>query len=157
MAPTYGGDPKALEPGAWSCSSCGNLNYAGRTTCNSRGCGKPAPRQQQQQQQRQQQQSWGMSPYGHSPGAPNLYSPVEGKGGRPSPPEGSWICSTCNNVNWPTRDTCNAKHCGQPRHLADGGAPPRPGEKAAPEGSWTCQGCQNVNYPTRTVCNKRNC
>lgn len=134
---THGGDPRAApELGAWTCD-CGNLNFAGRVTCNARSCGKPAPRQQ----------AWGMS---------NIHMPAQGKGGA-APPDGAWVCSACQNVNWPTRDSCNSKSCGAPRHLVDGGAPPRPGEAAAPEGSWTCSGCNNVNFPNRTSCNRKSC
>lgn len=148
-------DPRAREEGAWTCV-CGNLNYAGRAVCNSRSCGKPRPAPQQ---------FWGGytgAPYGYAPPAyaPPAYGGGHaGKGGsseRP-PPEGSWQCSACQNVNWPTRDTCNAKACGQPRHLVDGGAPGKAPQQAAPEGSWTCPSCQNVNFPTRTHCNKRTC
>jgi len=100
--------------------------------------------------------------YGYAPAyAPAMrVAPTAGSSG--PPPPGSWECVACQNVNFPTRDKCNAKNCGQPRHLVDGGAPsysppPPPRNSSAPEGSWTCPGCENLNYPTRTVCNKRGC
>lgn len=89
-------------------------------------------------------------------------------------PEGSWICVACNNLNFPTRVTCNGRNCGRPRAEVDGGPPdsmtfeataadqvehravPAPGD-AQPEGSWVCAACQNVNYPMRTTCNRRTC
>eukprot|EP00928_Gymnodinium_smaydae_P015191 TRINITY_DN1556_c0_g1_i1.p2 TRINITY_DN1556_c0_g1~~TRINITY_DN1556_c0_g1_i1.p2 ORF type:complete len:355 (-),score=63.45 TRINITY_DN1556_c0_g1_i1:122-1078(-) len=87
-------------------------------------------------------------------------------------PEGSWRCSACGNVNFPTRTSCNAKNCGQPRSLVDGGSvqagPPRVSapapaprgqqqQQTPPEGSWVCRHCSNVNWPTRTSCNRRAC
>ncbi|CAK0890112.1 unnamed protein product [Prorocentrum cordatum] len=74
------------------------------------------------------------------------------------PPEGSWVCAACQNVNFPTRSTCNARACGRPRAEVDGGPPPAAGAAAAaPEGSWTCPSCGNVNFPTRAACNRRAC
>lgn len=150
-------DPRAGEPGSWTCE-CGNLNYAGRTVCNKRSCGRPMPAQQH----------WGGNPYAayayHPPAyAPSAaYVPIAPSSGSKTPPPGSWQCSACQNVNWPMRETCNAKGCGQPRELVDGGppssaAPMQKQQPPAPEGSWTCAGCGNVNWPTRTACNKRNC
>lgn len=140
--------------GSWTCV-CGNLNYPNRMVCNSRSCGKPRPAP-----------SWGGA-FGYD--APAFQQPYyavgmqlasmvsAGRQQKPKDPPGSWSCTACKNVNWPDRQTCNAKNCGQPRDLVDGGAPPKPGEPPAPEGSWTCSACQNVNWPSRLVCNKKGC
>lgn len=124
----------AGNPPAWTCS-CGNHNFPNRPICNSRKCGKPYP------------------------GTMGVYS-MKGMGSvgtvksaaSQKPPEGSWVCNACQNVNWPTRDTCNAKACGLPRYQVDGGP-----SRATPAGSWVCPSCSNVNYPTRTECNRRSC
>mmetsp|Transcript_104533 Transcript_104533/g.181524 ORF Transcript_104533/g.181524 Transcript_104533/m.181524 type:complete len:252 (+) Transcript_104533:106-861(+) len=142
------GGAGGLQPPAWTCPACGNQNFPGRTKCNSKKCGH--------------------LPYPGSPAMTGMFGmqaatagyvmqmmakPSKGAAkGKPAP-EGSWICVSCKNVNWPQRDTCNRRECGQPRVLVDGGAPP----STNPEGSWTCPGCSNVNWPDRTVCNRRNC
>lgn len=148
-------DVRAVEPGAWTCV-CGNLNYPGRTVCNARSCGKPPPRQPKQPQY------WSAPSYGYAPAYALAMRVAPTSGSSGPPPPGSWECVACQNVNFPTRDKCNAKNCGQPRHLVDGGAPsysppPPPQNSSAPPGSWTCPSCENLNYPTRTVCNKRGC
>lgn len=80
-----------------------------------------------------------------------------------SVPVGSWACTACGNVNFPTRVVCNGKKCGQPRQGVDPGydgsapMPPHRANQPPPEGSWTCLSCANVNYPTRTSCNRRDC
>lgn len=81
-----------------------------------------------------------------------------------TPPEGSWVCVACRNVNWPTRDHCNGRSCGLPRSEVDAGpplpveaVPQRPSVAQPPEGAWTCSVCANVNWPTRDHCNGRNC
>jgi hypothetical protein len=144
------GDPRAHEAGAWTCS-CGNLNFSGRTECNARGCRKQRPAHVMQQQWNQ----------GYAAQLLGQWQPVyAAKPPQQAPaPEGSWQCTACKNVNFPNRDTCNAKSCGQPRNLVDGGAPmsARNQQAAAPAGSWTCSSCNNVNFPNRTVCNRRDC
>lgn len=151
--------PKPIEP--WTCPSCGNDNHANRPFCNMRSCGLAKPglsakdivktsglrgdipgfsgacRPVNQMQQMQQMQMF-------FPGG--LMGAMMQHGG--NNPPGSWACTTCGNINWPTRSVCNGKkgQCGLPR----GAAP-------APEGAWICSICQNVNWPERTHCNKRSC
>lgn len=143
-------DPRMAEPGSWLCPACGNSNYPGRTHCNRRSCGQPAPP--------------GVAGYARAPaqdfsgfvGGFGTASQPKG-GGKQQAPEGSWICTACNNVNYPTRTTCNSTSCGKPRAAVDGGPPPTANDGPPPEGAWTCPSCQNVNYPTRSVCNRRAC
>jgi ATP-dependent RNA helicase DDX3X len=46
----------------------------------------------------------------------------KGKGGGPDGhPDGSWKCSFCGNVNYPSRTSCNNRGCGVPRDQADKG------------------------------------
>merc|ERR1719272_2429293 len=77
----------------------------------------------------------------------------QARSGAGKPPPGSWMCMSCNNVNYPDRTTCNGKACGQPREAVDGGYVASANAKTAPPGSWVCPGCSNVNWPTRTACN----
>jgi len=57
--------------------------------------------------------------------------------------EGDWMCPSCNNHNFASRQVCN--RCG--------GAKPPPEGKGQP-GDWMCPMCQNHNYRMRQVCNK---
>merc|ERR1712046_272451 len=99
------------------------------THCNSRKCGAPAPAQPQQGNHFVGGRASLASPYGAAPvvyqrAIPGLVPvvPSAPSGQREQkPPPGSWVCTACNNVNWPNRETCNAKNCGQPRALVDGG------------------------------------
>lgn len=64
-------------------------------------------------------------------------------------PEGSWVCRSCQNVNWPRRTHCNKTGCNMPKDL--------PEESKHPEGSWACLACSNINWPKRTICNTPSC
>lgn len=57
--------------------------------------------------------------------------------------EGDWMCPSCNNHNFASRQVCN--RCG--------GAKAPPAGKGQP-GDWICPMCQNHNYRMRQVCNK---
>lgn len=167
---------KAVPAGSWMCSKCNNVNFPTRDVCNARNCGTPrtecdagpAPASGMQMQMPLAQAS--MMQQMASPAAKMM------NGASKPPPEGSWMCISCSNVNYPTRDTCNAKNCGLQRAECDGGPPPPSAtgarsvsplsndhsfkagvNNAMLEGSWICPHCQNENYPTRTVCNMRSC
>lgn len=159
--------------GSWVCGQCNNVNYPTRDTCNGKSCQKPrcevdagppgfampAPIHQPQiyPQQMHQPQMYPQQMYGIYAAPPPPLAPAV----KSQPPEGSWQCVACNNVNYPTRDTCNGRSCNKPRAECDGGPPPPKGaaatQAAPPEGSWTCPACQNTNFPTRTSCNRRAC
>jgi len=158
MSPGFGAvDIRASEPGAWTCPSCGNRNYPGRTHCNAKFCGRAMPQQLPEH------------PFGGGTGgglaasrmlmrpssAPASAGRAAGAGA--APPPGSWLCTACSNVNFPTRTVCNAKQCGQPRAAVDGGYPGNSNVSEAPPGAWVCSSCSNVNWPTRTICNRRSC
>lgn len=85
-----GGPPVAGVDGNWSCSQCGNINFAHRVACNR--CQAPKP------------------PIGGR--APRLASmaPVAGI-------DGNWECPLCRNVNFGHREACN--RCQLPRPLDD--------------------------------------
>lgn len=91
----------ANPPGSWQCAACGNMNWHKRTTCNGkRGglvCGLP-----------------------HSDVCPSVVAPAAApaqkrRGAAEIPPDGSWACHLCQNVNFPRRTTCNRRSCGAPR------------------------------------------
>lgn len=140
--------------GSWTCLACGNVNFPNRTTCNSLRCRRP-----------REEVDGGESIEPRAPVRSNLRptpapmvvmsSRVQSRVESSSAPPGSWRCSACSNVNYPSRTTCNANSCGRPRDEVEVVPSREPAE--APSGSWTCPGCQNVNYPNRTNCNKRTC
>lgn len=130
--------------GSWSCMACGNANFPTRQYCNGRNgtCGIP----------RWQAEAGGSRGKGASQDA----GFDGGKGAiSTARPEGSWVCHSCQNVNWPTRATCNGNRgaCNMPRSAAMGAT----GAAAPPQGSWVCILCANVNFPTRMTCNGRSC
>lgn len=102
-------------PGSWVCLACQNVNYPLRTSCNGKNCGRPRE--------------------GVDGGAPGTAAVAENSGLQagtmmglsgippvrcdgllvPQTPAGSWICPTCQNVNYPNRTHCNKHSCGLPR------------------------------------------
>lgn len=136
----------------WTCF-CGNENYAGRLVCNLRKCGMLKPGLKLQDLAKLA--GAGLAPgalagvVGFGGGAPVAQQPMmqpmmqpmvpqmRARKEQKPPPEGSWKCIECGNVNWPTREICNGKNgaCAQPRATVDGGPPdeqpdPSPGPPA---------------------------
>jgi len=125
------------DSGDWICPACGNSNYASRTVCNMRKCGKPRPDNQgmgmdrprmdrQYDQGPPPMQNYGMQPVFHEP--PRQFDMPYGGGGYDAPPhddggkgggkgreEGDWKCLECGNVNFAFRTTCNMRKCGAPK------------------------------------------
>lgn len=73
-----------------------------------------------------------------------LEEPNEKKVKQQDHPEGSWVCTHCQNVNWPKRTSCNKSGCNMPKDA----------DASHPEGSWACNSCQNINWPKRTQCKR---
>jgi len=178
--------PQSTGPASWSCPGCGNENRPGRLFCNIRTCGlaKPGLTQRdfdsvmaplppngglnthfQVPFQSHAQATQVCMPIVTPPQQmPQSVPPPSIRG--PVPP-GSWMCTTCNNVNFPDRAVCNGRRgmCGLPRPTADVlqalQAAPQPMRAAVggspPLGSWVCLACGNVNFPSRVVCNSRTC
>lgn len=146
--------PAGAPAGTWSCMICGNENYPTRQYCNGKNgtCGIP----------RWQAEAGGKSAVGGKSAAAGKGSGGGGKGAgaglSPSPQPGSWTCPSCQNVNWPTRQTCNGNRgaCSVPRSAAMG-APGGKGAAPPPQGSWVCRLCSNVNFPSRMTCNGKAC
>ncbi|KAH9559502.1 hypothetical protein CY35_06G062900 [Sphagnum magellanicum] len=84
--------PDGVSEGDWLCPKCGNTNFAFRSTCNMRKCGAAKPTE--------------VSRHGNGPPA-RLLSVTQGP-----PPDGSWTCESCGNVNYPFRTKCNRRNCG---------------------------------------------
>lgn len=160
-------------PGSWICTGCQNVNWPLRTSCKkcstSRELVDGGTPPQSSNLQAFQRSSVPVATL--QPGSFNS------NGGGGQNPPGSWICTGCENVNWPLRTSC--KKCSASRELVDGGAPlnsshlqafQRPGVTAAmpvpssfngnagggvhPPGSWNCNSCGNTNWPLRTQCKK---
>eukprot|EP00930_Biecheleria_cincta_P022333 TRINITY_DN16310_c0_g2_i2.p1 TRINITY_DN16310_c0_g2~~TRINITY_DN16310_c0_g2_i2.p1 ORF type:complete len:366 (+),score=29.29 TRINITY_DN16310_c0_g2_i2:50-1147(+) len=168
--------------GSWICAGCENVNWPLRTSCKKCNAsrevadgGSPPVNSNNSAQ--------AFSGRSSGPAAMLARSFNSNAGGGQNPP-GSWLCTGCENVNWPMRTSC--KKCHANKELVDGGAPPQSGhahpyqalERAFesfagpsgilaasslnfnaggggnPPGSWTCNSCTNVNWPMRTQCKK---
>lgn len=120
--------PGGMRPGDWICGSCGNHNYASRDNCNK--CGAP--------KSQQNTGFGGAMMKGGGPRSAPYGMAMQPPGMRP----GDWICPSCGNHNYASRDNCNK--CQHP--------------KSAPvsfrQGDWMCPNCGNHNYASRTNCNK---
>lgn len=163
--PTGGGGGSQFRQGDWVCTSCGNHNYASREMCNK--CGAPKP-------QVPIHGGFGKGVGAHfGPGCgggfggcgptkgggfaprPGPYSPpmppmMQGKPGSALRP-GDWICTSCGNHNYASREVCNKCGADKPESAPANlqGTPPnfRPGD-------WMCPSCGNHNFASKTACNK---
>lgn len=165
------GRPVAGVDGNWACGSCGNVNFAQRTSCNRCGMLKPEERRggrpvagvngnwaclscgnvnfperlQCNRCSALKPQEWGGDLDDHRHGRPGY-----GKGGRGRPMlgvDGNWLCTACHNVNYGTRMSCN--RCGFAKEGGKGKAP-----VAGENGNWLCPACGNLNFPHRSDCNR---
>lgn len=135
MAPPPSSSGGNMRAGDWVCSSCGNHNYASRTTCNK--CGGP-----------NLVADGGASFAGRGPPRPltamRMMGPPmassRGPGGNFK--DGDWMCASCGNHNFASRESCNK--CGKPKNTPSGFR----------EGDWICSSCSNHNFASRTSCNK---
>eukprot|EP00928_Gymnodinium_smaydae_P052944 TRINITY_DN37060_c0_g1_i1.p2 TRINITY_DN37060_c0_g1~~TRINITY_DN37060_c0_g1_i1.p2 ORF type:complete len:315 (+),score=63.88 TRINITY_DN37060_c0_g1_i1:77-946(+) len=96
--------------------------------------------------------------------------------------DGDWICSSCQNHNFASRQNCNK--CAAPKEDSEGGygarrsKGPAPSKRASPyeqggsrasaassaasdggeremkEGDWVCPQCENHNFASRVNCNR---
>jgi len=170
---------KPAPPGSWKCVECGNVNFPSREVCNGRNgaCALPRATADVGEPESPPPAGTGGSPIGAGISCPiigasiNGTKPVPKASGPMNAPAGSWVCKVCNNVNFPTRTTCNSRNCGLPRDEVDGGPPSgipaaAPGGggggggedmDSAPTGSWKCNACGNINWPGRSSCNRRSC
>eukprot|EP00667_Euglena_gracilis_P015451 EG_transcript_16079 len=99
-----------------------------------------------------------MAPHAFSPQPGNAPAPqskpkFESAPGKWQAPGGSWKCSACLNVNFPTRTACN--RCGKSVHESAAGLTlGAPRAALAGDSAWACPACHNQNYPGRVICNR---
>lgn len=98
----------STPPGSWVCPLCQNINWPKRTSCNRCKASKGAV-----------MGNMPMMPIG----APRVSVPEPFSPQHKQHPDGSWVCPTCGNVNWPKRMVCNRKGCETAR-------PPEPPQPA---------------------------
>jgi len=109
--------------GSWLCIKCNNTNWPLRTACNR--CQEPRESGESRQQQQQQQQYFTPPQlYGAMAAGPQAFAglPMAHRGAMAAAaptsmrgsskggfqhPEGSWVCASCENINWPLREACN--------------------------------------------------
>lgn len=160
---------------SWSCPACGRENGPEHLFCNVWTCGlaRPGLTQRDFDATMCSGASCATSTPALLPAAVRGgFAPVQSA---PLVPPGSWICTSCNNVNFPDRAICNGRRgmCGLPRHSTDAfqacpGVPQQltmrhmsaesvRGDGSPPPGSWVCLSCRNVNFPSRVLCNGRTC
>jgi len=147
------GAPKPGEKDGnnWMCPYCNNENYPSRMTCNSRSCKRPKPGLVQ-----------GPGPVGiltaSSPltrGGNPLTSKTNALQNDGGNADNNWVCPSCGNNNYASREICNRRTCGIPRPTIV----QQNFSRSTPQGgqNWTCPKCNNSNYPNRDVCNMRHC
>jgi len=160
-------DAPVMRTGDWFCPSCGNHNFASRTTCRKCQTAKPNGPAFGGQGGQGGQGFEMYSPYGMAavpgmgPMVANANAPVYGfmqqQGGgvpfdtsRPTDRAGDWNCFSCGMHNFASRTSC--RKCGTlkvgPEATMMGGRPNRPGD-------WACPSCDTHNFASRTDC--RNC
>mmetsp|Transcript_22965 Transcript_22965/g.46735 ORF Transcript_22965/g.46735 Transcript_22965/m.46735 type:complete len:151 (+) Transcript_22965:2-454(+) len=130
-----------MRPGDWSCSKCGNHNYASRAECNRCGSAKVAPAMSSMP-------GPGMYSATSKGGLPGRYNPYPAAPALPFSAmpgkmrQGDWICQGCGNHNYASREMCNK--CNRPK-----AAPP-----TFRDGDWMCPKCNNHNYASKMACNR---
>lgn len=120
----------------WVCNQCQNVNWPKRSKCNKCSLDKSVATNPSQ-----------------------TFNPQAGnQQPQSSDPSSNWVCSECQNENWPKRSKCN--RCGAEKSkcamnpaqaLEVLSAQVQVGD---PNANWICSGCQNVNWPKRIKCNK---
>lgn len=102
-------DKSIFMPGSWLCAACENINWPKRETCGMTKCGKPRAEVDAGPPTPQHMQRLEMPP--PAPVLPATKPVPQDR----TPPEGSWNCTACGNLNYPNREACNARNCSKPR------------------------------------------
>ncbi|KAF4662163.1 hypothetical protein FOZ61_002673 [Perkinsus olseni] len=130
----------SLAAGGWACVRCGNVNFPQKLFCNMRKCMSPrplrawrckgcgfkesnplAPRCPECNTARRLSRDDCILVYAHATGEiPFQFQPEAMMAQQLiKAPVGSWVCSACNNVNWPERTRCNGNRCKKARGSED--------------------------------------
>ena len=154
IAPETHAGRLAAGDSQWQCSACSNNNYHFRLHCNKCKAERP-PRQAAAQLYhnggytnssytstnssfctsnssypvQQYSTSYAAQQYAGGSVAAQQYTGAQDGGV-------SWICTGCENVNWPRRTACNK--CGA--------------DKSAQSPNWLCSQCKHINYSFVTEC-----
>eukprot|EP00747_Dinoflagellata_sp_TGD_P223318 gnl/TRDRNA2_/TRDRNA2_94911_c0_seq1.p1 gnl/TRDRNA2_/TRDRNA2_94911_c0~~gnl/TRDRNA2_/TRDRNA2_94911_c0_seq1.p1 ORF type:complete len:270 (+),score=29.76 gnl/TRDRNA2_/TRDRNA2_94911_c0_seq1:31-810(+) len=170
---------RANEPGSWVCV-CGNVNFPGRTVCNSRKCGLP----QSMGDQAIVAAAGGYSTVGGVPTMPgvpavmgadpnagmmvNTVMMAPGVGGMPGQmlqpmgqPMGQQMLQPMAQPMLQAQAVPGTMQTGMSAMTTGGNSgqsKPRPNpQDPPPPGSWMCIACNNINWPMRSSCGRRTC
>ncbi|KAF4677248.1 hypothetical protein FOL47_002487 [Perkinsus chesapeaki] len=129
-----------LEGGGWKCIRCKNINFREKLFCNMRKCQSPRPLEPWTCKDCGHEEPNPLAPrcsecsavrpltredciviHAHATGdIPLQFQPHSLTVQQfIKAPRGAWICSSCNNVNWPARTRCNGKNCYKSRGTDD--------------------------------------
>lgn len=158
-----------VDNDSWSCPSCGNVNYGGKTVCNMRKCQAPRP-----------VENWICPGCGNENYANRLFCNMRRcQLARPgltaanfatAQPQMSQMPPQIMRVHQAPQLQQAPQHVqiavpaqswgpgpGAPAGHTGGGKGGGKGGKDAPPGSWACLSCGNVNWPMRSTCNGSKC
>lgn len=85
----------------------------------------------------------------------------DGKDGKKGPPmrkDGDWLCTSCKNVNFAWRESCNFCGADKPEEAREAKRQAEGKSKALPPGKnratrdWACPSCEKPNFAWRTEC-----
>jgi len=146
--------PMMVEPagGNWVCHLCNNVNFPMRHQCYNKNCNavRPSVAIMPSAGRTSIMPSAGRTSVMPSVGRTSVMSlkpmhsdrfvvPELRPGGTRSKP-GDWICPSCNNHNYDTREVCNKCN-----------------KNKADVMNWICNECDHDNIPEHEFCNRRSC
>jgi len=106
---------RELENGNWECG-CGNLNFGHREVCNMSSCNETRPDSATELFVEFKEEQGKLKKRPRSETEQALSKKVKYEEHKP---EGSWVCPSCSNLNYPHRDVCNKRNCQVKRPALD--------------------------------------